>query len=264
MPEGHSIRHYADMHEKAFANTRVATLSPQGRFSDGAAKLNNQLFTGVSAHGKHLFLHFEEDILHIHLGLYGSFTWRRGPSFESPKETARLRISNEMFASDLSGPTACEIIDDAGRQSKVSKLGPDPIHDNANPDDAWVKVHKSSKTIGELLMDQSIIAGIGNVYRAELLFLSNTSPFVPGKYVPQEVFADIWANSVRLLRLGAKDGRINTVSPEHLQGEEVDLHGRMQYNYVYKRTGRGCVVCGTAISTAPLAGRTVYWCETCQ
>jgi endonuclease-8 len=178
-----------------------------------------------------------------------------------------LRLSNDEYVSDLSGPTTCEILTYDEMLLKKSKLGPDPIHEDADPEKAWARIHKSKKTIGGLLMDQATIAGIGNVYRAEILFLNRLSPFIPGNEVSREKFDSIWKDSVRLLRLGSETGRIETVSDEHLathgvanRGERGDVH----YSYVYKRTGNDCLLCGTRVSSGVLDGRTVYWCPECQ
>jgi endonuclease VIII len=264
MPEGHSIRHFATIHSYGFVGTRVDASSPQGRFADGAARLHGQEMLDTSAHGKHLFLHFEEDTLHIHLGLYGFFAFGRKASISNATAQTRLRLFNDEFVSDLSGPTACDVIDYSRWKDIVAKLGPDPIHDDSDSDKAWSKIHKSSRTIGALLMDQSIIAGIGNVYRAELLFLSKVDPFVPGKNVPREAFDSMWNDAVRLLTLGAVDGKIKTVKPEHMTPNELETRGHSQNSYVYKRTGTQCRVCFTSVQTQDLSGRQLYWCPTCQ
>jgi endonuclease-8 len=263
MPEGHTIRHLATVHSYGFVGEKIEASSPQGRFSAGADLLNGQVMTGTSAHGKHLFLHFEKDILHVHLGLYGWFNLYKNKG-RQPKDSVRLRIENDRYVSDLSGPTACEIFDLQKMQEKLSKLGPDPIHEDADPEKAWAKIKKSSKPFGGLLMDQSVIAGIGNVYRAELLFLANMSPFVPGKEVSFEKFSYVWNDARRLLRLGAEDGKIKTVSQEHLLDEEVKLHGCTQYSYVYKRTDQLCRICRSTIKSDDMYGRTLYWCPKCQ
>lgn len=263
MPEGHTIRHLATVHSYGFVGEQVETSSPQGRFAEGAEILNGQTMINTSAHGKHLFLHFERDILHVHLGLYGWFNLYKNKG-RPPKDSVRLRIENDRYVSDLVGPTACEIFDFQQMQDKLSKLGPDPIHENADSEKAWAKIKKSSKTFGALLMDQSVIAGIGNVYRAELLFLSKISPFVPGKEISKEQFSGVWTDSCRLLKLGAEDGKIKTVFSEHLLDEEVKLHGCTQYSYVYKRTDQNCRLCRDIIKSDKLDGRTVYWCPTCQ
>lgn len=263
MPEGHTIRHLATVHSYGFVGTTVSAASPQGRFSEGAEFLNGRAMTDTSAHGKHLFLHFDQDILHVHLGLYGWFTLRKFKD-QQAKDSTRLRMFNEEYLSDLAGPTACEIVSYDEMIAKKAKLGPDPIHEDADPEKAWARITKSKRTIGGLLMDQSTIAGIGNVYRAEILFLNKLSPFIPGKDVTREKFDSIWNDSVRLLRLGAEDGKIKTVDEEHLKMHGVELHGCTQYSYVYKRTNNSCLLCNTAVLADTLDGRTVYWCPSCQ
>lgn len=263
MPEGHTIRHLATVHSYGFVGTQVNATSPQGRFAEGAAQLNGQTMIDTSAHGKHLFLHFERDILHVHLGLYGWFKLRKQKGQE-PKDSTRLRLSNYEYLSDLAGPTACELMTTQEMIAKKAKLGPDPIHEDADPEKAWARISKSKKTIGGLLMDQATIAGIGNVYRAEILFLNRLSPFIPGKDVTREKFDSIWDDSVRLLRLGAEDGKIKTVDEKHLLMHGVELHGCTQYSYVYKRTDNACLLCNTTVLADTLDGRTVYWCPSCQ
>lgn len=265
MPEGHTIRHLATAHFYAFWDTTITAQSPQKRFAAGAAAIHGRKLTHTSAHGKHLFLHFDDDIVHIHLGLYGWFTLGKNKGTQ-PKDSVRLRIANELYVSDLVGPTACELYTLEMMHNKLDKLGPDPIHEDADKEFAWQKIHKSNKTIGALLMDQSVIAGIGNVYRAELLFLARVDPFMPGKSLAREEFEMIWNDAVRLLRLGSIDGHIRTVANEHLEEDERELmlHGKGQNSYVYKRTGQVCRICRRSIMSDDLAGRTVYWCPNCQ
>lgn len=263
MPEGHTIRHLATLHENAFVGTTITASSPQGRFAEGAARLDGKTMTRTTAHGKHLFLHFDDDIVHIHLGLYGWFKLRKNKQQQATENT-RLRIMNDSYISDLSAPTKCEIIDAAGVQKIKDRLGEDPLHADADKEKVWEKIKKSSKSIGALLMDQSVIAGIGNVYRAEILFLANLSPFVAGKQVSRESFEQIWNDSVRLLHIGAIDGRIMTVADEHMTGEEVKVHGCAQLSYAYKQTGQPCRLCNTTIMQQEMVGRQLYWCPTCQ
>jgi endonuclease-8 len=219
--------------------------------------------TATSAHGKHLFLHFDKEIVHVHLGLYGWFKLRKNKG-QKPKDSVRLRIANDEYLSDLGAPTACELMQEDGMRQILNRLGPDPLKDEQDPQQAWAKIRKSARPIGALLMDQAVIAGIGNVYRAELLFLSNLNPMVSGKEVSERTLDRIWDDSVRLMKIGAADGKIKTVDTEHLTGDEVKLHGCTQYSYVYKRTGQNCRICNDIVKSAELVGRTVYWCPTCQ
>jgi endonuclease-8 len=264
MPEGHSIRHLANLSDTAFRGQTVVVSSPQGRFSEEASLIDGKQMTGAGAHGKHLFLRFDSHLaVHVHLGLYGWLHFHNSPS-KSPKDSVRMRIEGDKFYADLIAPTACELLSPVNVQKILDRLGPDPIHDNADPDKAWNKIKKSSKSIGALLMDQSVIAGIGNVYRAELLFRSNTSPFIPGKQMSHEKFESIWKDSVELLRLGSLDGKIRTVKQQHMSDEEIKVHGCSQNSYVYKQTGGNCRVCSSVILQQTLDGRELYWCPTCQ
>lgn len=263
MPEGHSIRHLADIHHGAFVGTKVQVSSPQGRFVEGAAVIDGKEMTATSAKGKHLFLHFGDDIVHIHLGLYGWFSTRKNKG-QVPSDSTRLRICNEKYLSDLTGPTACEIMDHDATQTKKAKLGEDPIDDAANPQIVWQKIKKSKTAVGKLLMDQAVIAGIGNVYRAEILFMNNVSPFMLGRDLDEQRFHSMWKDSVELLKLGSIDGKIKTVREEHLTNDEVKLHGCTQTSYVYKRTGNPCRKCGTNVMSDDMNGRTIYWCPSCQ
>lgn len=264
MPEGHSIRHLATVHEGAFAGKTVRASSPQGRFADQARDIDGRVLNSTTAHGKHLFLHFDTgQTVHVHLGLYGWFHLSKNPN-KKPKDTTRLRLQHDIYISDLVAPTACELLDDAGVSKIRNRLGPDPIHDDADPEQAWNKIIKSKRTIAGLLMDQSVIAGIGNVYRAELLFLSRLDPLTPGTQMQREKFDEIWKNASALLRDGSTDGKIRTVAPEHLTSGEVELHGCAQFSYVYKRPGQLCRLCTKNIREKELESRTLYWCPTCQ
>jgi endonuclease-8 len=267
MPEGHSIKFFADVHERAFAGKTVQALSPQKRFADEAQIIDGKTLERTSAHGKHLFFHFDdENIVHVHLGLYGWFKIFRGQPSE-PKDTVRLRIINDEFTSDLTAPTKCELLDADGHARVLKKLGPDPIHEDADPMIALAKIQKSKKSIAELLMDQSVIAGIGNVYRAELLFIVNQNPFAAGKTIGDRTFFRMWYNAVSLLRDGAEDGMIRTVHPRFLTQDEIEAsqkYASAQFSYVYKRQGKLCRVCKSLIKSREIGGRTLYWCPTCQ
>lgn len=264
MPEGHSIRHLANLSDAAFKSKKITATSPQGRFAEEAAVIDQKRMTGAGAHGKHLFLKFDDEYaVHVHLGLYGWLHFNRGPQ-DKPKDTVRLRLSTDDFHADLIAPTACALLRPDGVEKILKRLGPDPIHPNANLEHAWDKIKKSSKSIAALLMDQSVIAGIGNVYRAELLFRANTSPFTPGRQMTKEKFESIWKDSVELLKLGSIDGKIRTVKPEHISKEEIKLHGCSQNSYVYKQTGGFCRICSDTVRQETHAGRELYWCPTCQ
>ena len=221
------------------------------------------MFRAPSTHGKHLFFHFDEHIVHAHLGLYGWFTLKK-ERLPQTRDTTRLRIQTDACTSDLTAPTSCELISADKMKSITSRLGPDPLHADADPEKAWEKISRSAKTIGALLMDQSVIAGIGNVYRAEILHRCELDPYKPGREVSKEKFDEIWSDAVYLLKIGSTSGRIYTVPSSFLSPEEQEVGGHAQFTYVYKRTNQPCRVCHSTVREATLDGRTLYWCTTCQ
>ena len=112
-------------------------------------------------------------------------------------------------------------------------------------------------------MDQKVIAGVGNVYRAELLFRHGVSPFRPGRGLDGDAWAGMWADLVTLMKAGVRLGRIVTTRPEHRARRRGPAQ-REDAHYVYRRTGLPCRVCGTEVRTELMVGRNLYWCPVCQ
>lgn len=276
MPEGHTLHRLALDLDRAFAGTRPRVSSPQGRFDAGAALLDQRLAEGFSAWGKHLFGEFEgERVLHVHLGLIGTF--RIEPPHPAVGQV-RLRIATAddpvaagedptARVADLRGPQVCAVRTPDEIAAVCAGLGPDPLRSDADPDQAWRRIHRSGRSIGELLMDQSVLAGVGNVYRAEVLFRNRINPRTPGDRLKPASWRAIWADLLELMPLGVRDNRIDTVrldhSPEAMgRPARTDDHGGEVY--VYRRNGQPCLVCGREVRTAVLAGRNLFWCATCQ
>ena len=145
----------------------------------------------------------------------------------------------------------------------IARLGPDPLRRGADPGRAYARLSRSRVVLGALLMDQRVVAGIGNVYRAELLFRHRIDPFLPGTALPEERWAALWADLVTLMRTGVRTGRIVTVRAEHRARKRGPLSGE-EAVYVYRRAGEPCRVCGTMIRTQVLVGRNLFWCPSCQ
>jgi endonuclease VIII len=279
MPEGHTLHALAGRVHHAFAGTTVAASSPQGRFEDGAALLDGLVMLEASAWGKHLFAEFGGDAwLHVHLGLIGKMSVqqhrRRTDPGVPPHEVAvkgavRLRLLNDTYVSDLRGPNLCAVVTPEEIESVHSRLGPDPLRPGADPEVAWRTIHRSRRPIGELLMDQAVLAGIGNVYRCELLYRHRVDPFRPGAEIRPATWAAIWEDVVDLMPLGVASGQIITMEDQvEAARVEFDTTGTvrpMERRYwVYKRTGEPCRVCGSAIRTRLAAGRNLFWCGRCQ
>jgi endonuclease-8 len=262
MPEGHTLHRLARLHQRRFAGTPVSVWSPQGRFAD-AALVDGLVFGRASAWGKHLFHEYRDGpIVHVHLGLYGTFTEKSTPMPE-PRGQVRMRIIGRDYGTDLRGPTACDVIDGVQMAAILSRLGPDPLRSDADPAPAWTRISKSRKAIGALLMDQSVLAGVGNVYRSELLFRHGIDPYRPGREIDEEQFTAAWTDLVELMKIGVRRGRIITVRDEHDHGAPSYGPGRPRH-YVYRRAGEPCRLCGTPVSAAVMEGRNLFWCPGCQ
>ncbi|MGW0082946.1 Fpg/Nei family DNA glycosylase [Streptomyces sp. NPDC003393] len=267
MPEGHTIHRLAQDYAARLTGTPTRVTSPQGKFSDAAELLDGAELTRTEAHGKHLFLGFRDsDWVHIHLGLFGKVTFGDAPA-PPPTDTVRLRLANPTAYVDLRGPTTCALITDAEKAAIHDRLGPDPLRPDADPATAYARVRRSRTAIAALLMDQKVIAGVGNVYRAEVLFRHRIDPYRPGRDITPAEWETIWTDLVGLMREGVRNNRIDTVRPEHTpeamgRPPRVDDHGGEVY--VYRRATQPCHICGTEVRTAGLAARNLFWCPTCQ
>jgi len=269
VPEGHTLHRLARDLTVAFGGQAVSVSSPQGRFADEAALLDGAVLAEAEAWGKHLFARFDDDrFVHVHLGLIGTFDVRTGvDAVPPPVGAVRLRLATASSYADLRGAIICALVTAEQRAGVVARSGPDPLRTDADPDRAWAGVQRSRKAIGALLMDQGVLAGVGNVYRAELLFRHRMHPLRPGNTLRVGQWQAMWDDLTVLMAEGVLSGRIDTVRPEHTpeaMGREArrDDHGGEVY--VYRRHGQPCLVCGRKVLTAVLEGRNLFWCSRCQ
>jgi len=277
VPEGHTLHRLAAEIERTFGRRRVRVQSPQGRFADAAALLDGSLLRGADAAGKHLFVAFSRDRwVHVHLGLIGRFDLGTGPAPE-PRGEVRLRLSTRTAYADLRGPMVCALITSEEREAVLLRLGPDPLRydpdhpydgaDGDGPERAWHRIARSRTPVGVLLMQQDVLAGVGNVYRAEVLFRHRVDPRLTGRDLDHDTWEAMWQDLVRLMHEGVRTGRIDTVAPEHEPAAmgrppRVDDHGGEVY--VYRRSGQPCLVCSAPVASAQVAGRNLFWCPQCQ
>jgi endonuclease-8 len=318
MPEGHSVHRIARQFSLHFVGKQVTASSPQGRFAEGAARIDGQTMLAARAVGKQMFLEFEGSrFLRVHLGMYGAWDFageitadatmasangRIGQtnqhatvvgehedslgSIGAPRRTrlrmaeqeklaapiddfppapigaVRVRLLTDTSVADLRGPTACEVLDPPQVEAVLAKLGPDPLVDD--PEEAEhrfvQRVRSKSTPIALLLMDQSVVSGIGNVFRAELLFRARIEPHTPGRNLSVQQVTALWRDWTHLLTVAVQNGQMLTMEGLDDEGFRRALANQADRHWVYKRNGLPCRVCGTQIVMEMAAGRKLYWC----
>ena len=264
MPEGHTLHRAARLQTKALGTGPVRMWSPQGRFDEGARVLDGASIRSIEAVGKHLFYHLDRrPILHVHLGLFGKFSTFKEEPYPSPSPNARLAMVGAS-AVYLSGPTVCELLDAAQADRVIDRLGPDPLAKSPDPERFYAALDRRTVPIAAALLDQAAIAGIGNVYRSELLFLAGIHPDRPANETTREERKDIWTRSVELLTVGERLGRIVTVHPREAGVGSYAKVPKPARLYAYHRTFQPCRRCGTEITSWTVGDRGVWACLNCQ
>lgn len=245
----------------------VRATSPQGRFAAGAARLDGQVLLGVDAVGKHLWYRFAADprpqarpphpgdLLHVHLGLFGRFGLFAPGTAPTPTPGTRLALTAaDGTTLHLAGATAVELLDPPKEQAILARLGPDPLRVGARGLAVFqANLARRRTPIGAALLDQQVVAGLGNVYRAEVCFLCGIHPDRPADHLTADEVACLWRTIVTQLRAGLRRGRIVTTGRS--SADQV---------FVYRRAGLPCLRCGTPIASWDLAARTISACPTCQ
>ncbi len=273
MPEGHTIHALARRLDRAFEGTRPRVSSPQGRFVEGAAMIDELDYLGAEAYGKHLTIAFSgERLVHVHLGLFGKFSvqqhQRADPAEVPVVGQVRMRLLSDRYVADLRGATACELLTPPEWEAKASRIGADPLRQKTIPAATVRKILASKRPIGQILMDQALISGVGNVYRAELLHRLALDPYAPGRSLTEGVVVRMWEELVRLMPLGVETGRILVDDADVRRARRLltqGTSGRVRPTYaVYRRHGQACPRCGEIVRKADLAARNLYWCPGCQ
>lgn len=309
MPEGHTLHRLARQIDRLFVGRPWKVSSPQGRFDAGAARLDGRTPDRAQAWGKHLFIHVGADIWQVHLGLYGAFSFRGDEEFtqgetaltlgapraaaaqlqpeyddagwiipEAPQGAVRARIRSQHGWADLRGPATCAVLTAVDYEKVIRRLGPDPLRqpeDRIDPQACEQFVQNLARrrvSVGAALMDQAVIAGVGNIYRAESLFLEEISPDTASHALSREQAEALWARLTQQLGDGVVEGVIRT-----LRTESTDARAGLTHDYyagkirdverrhhVYQHQGTPCLRCGETIAMRTLQGRRLYWCPGCQ
>lgn len=237
----------------ASANGRMGQTNQRGTILDDAGE--NSL-TSIGAPRR----------TRLHISESEELTPESGDFPPEPVGAVRLRLLTDTVCADLRGPTACEILNADEVQAVIDRAGPDPLNDDSDAEaQRFIDRVRSKRTaIGLLLMDQSVISGIGNVYRAEMLFRAKLNPHTPGNQLSLAQATGLWRDWVHLLAIGVETGQMMTMDDLDDHAFRAAMASRDDRHWVYKREGLPCRVCGTHIVLEEMANRKLYWCPKCQ
>ncbi|GAB3661558.1 Fpg/Nei family DNA glycosylase [Actinocorallia lasiicapitis] len=250
MPEGDSIHQAAERLRAALAGhalTRADLRVP--RYA--TTRLDGRIVTDVVPRGKHLLIRLEGVTLHSHLRLDGSWRlFRRGDRWRGPSHQIRAVLEVEAGSAVGYRLHDLRLVRPADEGLLVGHLGPDPLGPDWDPELAVHNLGKEpDRPIAEALLDQRALAGIGNVFKAETLFLGGTHPWRPAGRSDLPGLVEIAA---RLMEANRKTAPRNTTGSPH------------DPLWVYGRSGSPCLRCGKPVSGADQGGRVTYWCAECQ
>jgi endonuclease VIII len=250
MPEGHTIHRLArDLAE--LRGRQLHASSPQGRFR-AAASVDGSRLEEIEPFGKHLFLCMDSGAcVHVHLGMQGK--WLRLADRRPALKQVRLRLASDQVAWDLIAPSTCELLDEDGMRRVVSGLGPDPLRDDADMAAAVAALGADPRPVGAVLLDQAVVAGVGNVFRNEALHALGVHPSRPAGSMDEAQLTELWQVLQRMMAQAVEDGRIITVDAADRLAVPESASRR-----VYKQDR--CHDCGAPVTVSKVGGRTAYHC----
>lgn len=254
MPEGDSVAKNAARLRPVLVGETISSVdgtAPAVRVN--SARLIGAEVHGVRTLGKNLVIDLDSGYsIRVHLGMPGR--WRMLSEGESSPGSARLVLGTRRGRAACIAATV-EVERTPRVDMEMQRLGPDVLDEAFDPDVLVERAKaRSDLRIAEALLDQRVVAGIGNVYKSELLFLAGIHPQDRVEDVPAGALRDIATKAALLMRANVRSGpRVTT--GDRRRGREV---------WVYDRGGKPCRRCGTAIEEERLGGRVTYWCPTCQ
>ena len=265
MPEGDTIFRTATVLRAVLIGRTIIAAKAQAR--PGMRRvpdldpLVGAAVTRVESRGKHLLIAFDGGLtLHTHLRMRGSWhRYGRDESWRLPRQQASVVLETADSVAVCFNAPIVELLAraDLVRQPALAALGPDLLAPDFQPDAAVARLRKQGATaLGEALLDQRAVAGIGNVYKSEVCFIERLSPWRPVAELDDAALVRVLATANRLLRANAGGGA--RVTTEGARGA-----GRL---WVYRRAGRPCRRCGRLIEARRQGelARTTYWCPGCQ
>jgi endonuclease-8 len=254
MPEGDTILRAARTLHLALAGRRITgftSVFPQLNRIDADAPLMGRVIERVDAAGKHLLMWFSGDlVLRTHMRMHGSWhVYRPGERWQRPGHDMRITIQTDGFHAIAFNVPVAEFLraSEANRSDALRHLGPDLLAADFDAADAVSRIaSRTDLAIADALLDQSAIAGIGNIYKSESLFAARIDPFTPVAALDETQIARVVEKAVRLMKASVADTRLA--------------------KWVYGRAGEPCRRCGTRILSKKQGtnARTTYWCPRCQ
>jgi endonuclease-8 len=274
MPEGDTIFRAARALNRALAGrtvTRFESVFPHLTRVDHDQPLRGRIVERVESRGKHLLMWLSGGlVLRTHMRMNGSWhLYRPGERWQRPRHEMRIVIGTPTFEAIAFSVPVAEFLPagDVERHGELRELGPDPLSDAFVGDEAVARLAaRGDMEVAEALLDQRAIAGIGNIYKSETLFVCGVHPFTPVGELEPETIARLVATAATLLRANVAEesgsGIVTYAGPRRTTGR-ADPSARL---WVYGRGGKPCRRCGTPVSRQKqgVHARSTYWCDRCQ
>ncbi len=273
MPEGPSIKNMGDRLRTALDGqsiTAVRSRYKKARLENWAAYIKDQSVVAVRSHGKNLFIDLSNGYsIYSHMLMWGSWhTYKPGEIWEKEDRLARLVLETPVSVAVLFNAPVCELIAPGQLpQHKTSQMGPDLLAPDFEPDEVWRRLQlpeNHQRELGEAIMDQFIVAGIGNILKSEILFQAGLHPLRSAGSLSPFEFEQLIRYSLLLIQRSYELGGFNQafLPPELLP--EI-IHGN-NLGYVYRRRTKSCYICQIPIEMVRQgAGRRMTWyCPNCQ
>jgi endonuclease-8 len=273
LPEGDSIFRAARALNQALAGrtvTRFESVFPALTRIDHDQPLRGRTIEQVVPRGKHLLIGFSGGlILRTHMRMKGSWhLYRSGERWMRPRHDMRIVIGTDEFEAVAFGVPIAEFTTagEAAERGPLHDMGPDPLADEFDAAEAARRIEsRTDMEIADALLDQTAMAGIGNIFKSEVLFVARVNPFTPVDRIPREHIERIVTTARKLMRANVGEGASGIRTYGGLRGTtgRLDPGARL---WVYGRAGKPCRRCGTPISRRKQGphARSTYWCPTCQ
>lgn len=274
MPEGDSIFRAARTLHRALAGhpvTRFESVFPQLTRVHDDEPITGRIVERVESRGKHLLMHFSRDlILRTHLRMNGSWhIYRPGERWQRPRGDMRIVIGTDAYVAVAFNLQVAEFETSRTieRDDSLGRLGPDLLSGTFDITAALARLRaRNADPIGETLLDQRVMAGIGNIFKSETLFLTKVNPFVSVASLSDERLRALVETARKLLAANVTASSGHGITTRRTLRASSPRAGPSDRVWVYGRRGEPCHTCGTPIASRKvgLDARSTYWCPRCQ